>query len=110
MAKGNLVGRVEGKVALITGGARGLGEATGRIMAKEGATVILTDLLDNEGEALAASINDEGGTAEYIHQDVTDEALWDTITSGIMPVILSRAEFEFRMVQSPVSVSSMRCW
>lgn len=78
------MGRVEGKVALITGGARGLGEATGRTMAKEGATVILTDLLDEEGEALAASINDEGGTAEYIHQDVTDEAQWDTITSGIV--------------------------
>ena len=47
------MGRVEGKIALITGGARGLGEATGRTMAKEGATVILTDMLDDLGEALA---------------------------------------------------------
>jgi len=78
------MGRVEGKIALITGGSRGLGEATSRLMAKEGATVILTDLLDEEGKALAASINAEGGTAEYIHQDVTDEALWDTIVSGIV--------------------------
>jgi 3(or 17)beta-hydroxysteroid dehydrogenase len=78
------VGRVEGKIALITGGARGLGEATGRTMAKEGATVILTDMLDDVGTALAASINGEGGKAEYIHQDVTDEASWDTITSGIV--------------------------
>lgn len=78
------MGRVEGKIALITGGSRGLGEATGRLLAKEGATVILTDLLDKEGEALAASIIAEGGTAEYIHQDVTDEASWDTIVSGIM--------------------------
>ena len=69
---------------MITGGARGLGEATGRTMAKEGATVVLTDVLDSEGEALAASINDEGGAAEYIHQDVTDEAQWDTVTSDIV--------------------------
>lgn len=78
------MGRVDGKIALITGGARGLGEATGRTLANEGATVILTDLLDEEGEAVAASINDAGGTAEYLHQDVTDEALWETITTGIV--------------------------
>jgi 3(or 17)beta-hydroxysteroid dehydrogenase len=53
-------------------------------MAKEGATIILTDMLDAEGEAVAASINADGGTAEYIHQDVTEEATWDTITSGIV--------------------------
>jgi 3(or 17)beta-hydroxysteroid dehydrogenase len=82
--KGKFVGRVEGKVALITGGARGLGEATAHTMAKEGATVILTDMLDAEGEAVAASINADGGTAEYIRQDVTEEAAWDTITSGIV--------------------------
>lgn len=84
LTKENFMGRVEGKIALITGGSRGLGEATGRLLAKEGATVILTDLLDKEGEALAASIISEGGTAEYIHQDVTDEAVWDTIVSGIV--------------------------
>jgi NAD(P)-dependent dehydrogenase (short-subunit alcohol dehydrogenase family) len=78
------MGRVEGKIALVTGGSMGLGEATGRLLAKEGATVILTDLLDKEGEALAASINAEGGMAEYIHQDVTNEGLWDTILSGIV--------------------------
>ncbi len=82
--KGYVVGRVQGKIALITGGARGLGEATARTMAKEGATVILTDMLDEPGNAVAAAINDEGGTAEYIHQDVTDEAAWDTIVSGIV--------------------------
>ncbi|MGH1490244.1 MAG: glucose 1-dehydrogenase [Acidimicrobiales bacterium] len=78
------MGRVEGKIALITGGARGLGEATGRTMATEGATVILTDVLDAEGTALAASINADGGKAEYIHQDVTQEGLWDEITSDIV--------------------------
>jgi 3(or 17)beta-hydroxysteroid dehydrogenase len=70
------MGRVEGKVALITGGARGLGEATGRLMADEGATVVLTDLLDEDGERVASEINDGGGKASYFHQDTTDEATW----------------------------------
>lgn len=78
------MGRVQGKIALITGGARGLGEATARTMAKEGATVILTDVLDADGERVAEEINADGGTAEYLHQDVTDEAMWDEITSGIV--------------------------
>lgn len=78
------MGRVDGKVALITGGARGLGEATGRVMADEGATVILSDVLDDAGNELAASITDAGGSVEYIHQDVTDEASWDDIVNGIV--------------------------
>jgi NAD(P)-dependent dehydrogenase (short-subunit alcohol dehydrogenase family) len=78
------MGRVDGKIALITGGARGLGEATGRLMAKEGATVILTDILDDDGKALAASIQEDGGKAEYIHQDVTVEDEWDTLVDDIV--------------------------
>lgn len=78
------MGRVDDKVALITGGARGLGEATGRLMAQEGATVVLTDILDDDGNALADAIQAEGGNAEYIHQDVTDEALWDTLVDDVV--------------------------
>ncbi|MEM9516047.1 MAG: glucose 1-dehydrogenase [Actinomycetota bacterium] len=78
------MGRVDGKIALITGGARGLGEATGRLMAKEGATVILTDILDDVGNELAASIQSDGGAAEYIHQDVTDEDQWSSLTDDIV--------------------------
>ena len=78
------MGRVEGKIALITGGARGLGEAQGRTMATEGATVILTDVLDDDGKALAASIQSDGGSAEYIHQDVTDESQWTSLMADIV--------------------------
>ncbi|MDN5893710.1 MAG: glucose 1-dehydrogenase, partial [Nocardioides sp.] len=75
---------VEGKVALITGGARGLGEATSRLMANEGATVVLTDVLDAEGEALAKSIVADGGVATYQHQDVTDESAWAETVNGVI--------------------------
>lgn len=78
------MGRVEGKIALITGGARGLGEATGQVMALEGATVILTDVLDAEGEAVAKEITAKGGKATYLHQDVTEEATWAEITTQIV--------------------------
>ena len=84
MKEGNVMGRVEGKVALITGGARGLGEAQARTMTKEGATVIITDVLDGEGAALVSSIESDGGTIEYHHQDVTDEGQWGTIMSDIV--------------------------
>ena len=67
-------GRLEGKVALITGAARGQGEAEARRFVAEGARVLLTDVLDAEGEAVAASL---GGAAAYRHLDVTSEADWE---------------------------------
>lgn len=78
------MGRVEGKIALITGGARGLGEATARTLATEGATVVITDVLDDDGMALAESIRSDGGQAEYLHQDVTDEGEWEAMMAGIV--------------------------
>ncbi|QKE82646.1 glucose 1-dehydrogenase [Arthrobacter sp. NEB 688] len=76
--------RVQGKVALITGGARGLGEATGRLFAQEGATVVLTDVLDGDGATVAEEIRAAGGKATYLHQDTTDEAAWTEVVDGIV--------------------------
>ena len=72
--------RLDGKVALITGGARGQGAAEARRFVAEGATVYLTDVLDDEGEALAAEL---GEAATYLHQDVTSESEWEAVAAGI---------------------------
>ena len=63
--------RFDGKVVIVTGAARGQGEAEARLFAAEGAKVILADVLDAEGEAVAADI---GSNARYLHLDVSNEA------------------------------------
>jgi 3alpha(or 20beta)-hydroxysteroid dehydrogenase len=67
------MGRLDGKVAIITGGARGQGAAEGRLFAAEGAHVVLADVLDDDGRAVADEIGD---AARYVHLDVTDETQW----------------------------------
>ncbi|MEZ0579498.1 SDR family oxidoreductase [Nocardioides sp. MH1] len=72
------MGRVSGKVVLIAGGARNIGEASARMLVAEGARVVIGDLLDEEGEALAAALRQEhdGDVARYVHLDVTSEEDW----------------------------------
>jgi NAD(P)-dependent dehydrogenase (short-subunit alcohol dehydrogenase family) len=71
---------LHGKVAVVTGAARGIGQATARTLAQQGATVVATDILDDEGEALVREICAEGGQARYAHLDVTNEEEWQEIT------------------------------
>ncbi len=68
--------RLQGKVALITGAARGQGAEEARMFAKEGAKVVLADVTDQEGTAVAAEIAEAGGDALYVHLDVTNEDEW----------------------------------
>jgi len=68
--------RLDGKVALITGGARGQGAAEARLFAREGAKVVIADVLDPDGMAVAAEINELGGDATYVHLDVSSEDDW----------------------------------
>ena len=69
--------RLNGKVALITGAARGQGAAEARLFAQEGAKVVLADVSDQEGSVVAAEIAETGGDALYVHLDVTIEDDWD---------------------------------
>jgi NAD(P)-dependent dehydrogenase (short-subunit alcohol dehydrogenase family) len=68
--------RLEGRVALVTGAASGIGRATAERLAAEGAVVVVTDVQDDAGDAATAAIRSSGGNAAFIHQDVTDEASW----------------------------------
>jgi NAD(P)-dependent dehydrogenase (short-subunit alcohol dehydrogenase family) len=68
---------MKAKVALVTGAASGMGAATARLFAREGArAVVVADVLDEDGEAVAAEIRKAGGTATYVHLDVTKEDEW----------------------------------
>jgi len=68
--------RLEGKVALISGGARGQGAAEAKLFAGEGAKVVFGDILDDLGKQVEAEIHEVGGEALYIHLDVTNAADW----------------------------------
>ena len=77
------MGRVDGKVALITGAASGLGSADAAVLAREGATVVLTDINESAGEAAAESIREAGGNAAFLALDVSDEEQWRQVISHI---------------------------
>ncbi len=68
--------RLEGKVAIVTGGASGIGAETARSFAAHGASVMLADIQDESGAAVVAEITDAGGIAQYRHLDVADESAW----------------------------------
>lgn len=75
--------RVDTKVAVVTGGALGLGHATSLLLAREGARVAVTDIRDQEGQSTVQTIREAGGTADYWHLDVTDERGVERVFSEI---------------------------
>ena len=76
--------RLENKVALISGGARGMGAVEARMFAQEGAKVVIGDVLDEDGKRTEAEINQAGGECVFIHLDVTDEGAWqDAVAAAV---------------------------
>lgn len=74
--------RLEGKVALISGGARGQGAVEAKLFASEGASVVIGDILDDLGRQVEAEIAESCGNATYVHLDVTSESQWNDAVSA----------------------------
>lgn len=92
------MGKLDCKVAIITGGSRGMGRATAEVFVQEGARVIIADVLDADGAALAASL---GESATYKHLDVSDEKGWDEVVKtaaarfGRIDILVNNAAIYF---------------
>jgi NAD(P)-dependent dehydrogenase (short-subunit alcohol dehydrogenase family) len=78
-----MAGQVEGKVALVTGGASGIGAAVAELLTREGASVVVTDIDELRGPELVAGIRKAGREATFLHQDVTSEPRWVEVVAEI---------------------------
>ena len=76
--------RLENKVALISGGARGMGAVEAKMFVQEGAKVVIGGVLDEDGKQTEAEINEAGGECVFVHLDVTDETAWqDAVAAAV---------------------------
>ena len=76
--------RLENKVALISGGDRGMGAVEAKMFVQEGAKVVIGDVLDEDGKQTEAEINEAGGECVFVHLDVTDETAWqDAVAAAV---------------------------
>jgi 3alpha(or 20beta)-hydroxysteroid dehydrogenase len=102
-----------GKLAIVTGGARGQGEAEVRLLASKGASVIIADVLVAEGNALAAALEGEGRQARFIELDVTDPASWNRVVEvarewcGRIDILVNNAGIINRTL---VETTSLEAW
>ena len=107
------MGRLDGKVAIISGGARGQGATEALMMAREGARVVFGDVLDEEGRKVEAEIQELGLEATYVHLDVTSEDDWraavDTAVSryGKLDVLVNNAGI---LIRKSIEETTVEDW
>jgi NAD(P)-dependent dehydrogenase (short-subunit alcohol dehydrogenase family) len=106
--------RLDGKVALVTGAARGIGAEIARALAQVGASVLATDVLDEPGGATASGIAQSGGRCEFMHHDVTDETQWEAAVAasverfGGLDVLVNNAGIETAAFLTKCDASDFR--
>ena len=108
-----MAGRLAGKVALISGAARGMGESEARLFAREGAQVVLGDVLEDQGRAAVENIAQQGGSATFVPLDVTHEQDWQRAvetaeqTYARLDILVNNAGI-VRM--APLDETSLEAW
>ena len=106
--------RLDGKTALVTGAARGIGAGVAHALAQAGAHVLLTDVLDEAGQATAKAIVDAGGQASFLHHDVTDEPQWEhavaeaVARTGGLDVLVNNAGIETAALLTQCTLADFR--
>jgi 3(or 17)beta-hydroxysteroid dehydrogenase len=105
--------RVKGKVAIVTGASGSLGRAQARLLAKEGAKVVVTDINDTDGKKVAEEIKKDGGEAIFIKHDVTSESEWSDIIQktlakfGKLDILVNNAGV---MIRKSIEATSLEEW
>jgi NAD(P)-dependent dehydrogenase (short-subunit alcohol dehydrogenase family) len=105
--------QVSGKVAIVTGGASGIGEACAETLAREGASVLITDIDDTLGKGVVEHIAKSGGKAHYLRHDVRDEAAWPGIVAeaekryGRLDIMVANAGIG---IMSPIATMTLADW
>ena len=105
--------QVSGKVAIVTGGASGIGEACAETLAREGASVLITDIDDTLGKGVVERITKAGGKAHYLRHDVRDEAAWPGIVAeaekryGRLDIMVANAGIG---IMSPIATMTLADW